>query len=71
MLPGWLTALMMTLAEAWSARWDGQIRFLRLQVDCCGPSCRATGSSSLRTSGASCCGLASKSAIAWMISWES
>ncbi len=33
MLPGWLMALLMTLAEAWSARRDGQIRFLRLQVE--------------------------------------
>ncbi len=32
MLPGWLMALLTTLAEAWSTRRDGQIRFLRLQI---------------------------------------
>jgi len=32
MLPTWLTALLVLLQEAWSARRDAQIRFLKLQV---------------------------------------
>ncbi len=32
MLPRWLTALLVLLQEAWSARRDAQIRFLKLQV---------------------------------------
>ena len=33
MWPRWLTALLMMLQEAWSARRDAQIRFLKLQVE--------------------------------------
>ena len=33
MLPKWLTALLVVLQEAWSARRDAQIRFLKLQVE--------------------------------------
>jgi len=33
MLPRWLTALLVLLQEAWSARRDAQIRFLKLQVE--------------------------------------
>ena len=33
MVPEWLMALFVLLRERWSARRDGQIRFLRLQVE--------------------------------------
>ena len=33
MLPRWLIALLVLLSEAWSARRDAQIRFLKLQVE--------------------------------------
>jgi len=33
MLPRWLTVLLVMLHEAWSARRDAQIRFLKLQVE--------------------------------------
>ena len=33
MLPKWLTALLVLLHEAWSARRDAHIRFLKLQVE--------------------------------------
>ncbi len=33
MLPRWLNALLVVLHEAWSARRDAQIRFLKLQVE--------------------------------------
>ena len=33
MLPRWLTALFLLFQEAWSARRDAQIRFLKLQVE--------------------------------------
>jgi len=33
MLPKWLIALLVLLQEAWSARCDTQIRFLKLQVE--------------------------------------
>ena len=33
MLPKWLMALLVMLQEAWSARRDTQVRFLRLQVE--------------------------------------
>ncbi len=33
MLPRWLIALLVLLQEGWSARCDGQIRFLMLQVE--------------------------------------
>ena len=32
MRPRWLVALLAVLSEAWSARRDAQIRFLKLQV---------------------------------------
>ena len=32
-LPHWLMTLLMMLAEAWSARRDAQVRFLKLQVE--------------------------------------
>lgn len=33
MLPHWLVMLLAMLAEAWSVRRDGQIRFLKLQLE--------------------------------------
>ena len=33
MLPKWLTVMLVLLCEAWSARRDAHIRFLRLQVE--------------------------------------
>ena len=33
MLPRWLTALFLLFQEAWSARRDAHIRFLKLQVE--------------------------------------
>ena len=33
MLPRWLNALLVVLQEAWSARRDSHIRFLKLQVE--------------------------------------
>ena len=33
MLPKWLTAMLVLLHEAWSARRDAHIRFLKLQVE--------------------------------------
>lgn len=33
MLPKWLTALLVLLHEAWSARRDAHIRFLKLQAE--------------------------------------
>ena len=33
MLPRWLNALLVVLQEAWSARRDAKIRFLKLQVE--------------------------------------
>jgi len=33
MLPRWLTALFLLFQEAWSARRDTHIRFLKLQVE--------------------------------------
>ncbi len=33
MLPGWLTAMLVLLHEAWSIKRDVHIRFLKLQVE--------------------------------------
>ncbi len=33
MLPRWLTAIFLLFQEAWSARRDSHIRFLKLQVE--------------------------------------
>ena len=49
MLPRWLNALLVVLQEAWSARRDARIRFIKLQPErsvdaAAGPECKHVGS---------------------------